>query len=183
MNALSLLCPTDDPELQVFKDMASRLRQRRALRERSDIRPRVELQSQHLAVSGGQTSVAMAINTFTHGALTDYDVAARYGYSFLRALQSECPGVYRDWGQMTAHSELWEKAVRPSLSKGVGVLIGLNGEFAAQARGQVVLIVALLGQDQVVYADPTTGSFRTTTRAAMENCPAHPEGKFVFAAA
>ncbi|MBS2037120.1 hypothetical protein JST97_19190 [bacterium] len=163
MNALTLKSPIENFGMQIFKDIARRLRSQLGSGRESDIRAGLERQPQHSTPSRGQ--------------------ATRYGSSFLQALQSECPGVYKDWGQLELHSDLWEKAIGPSLEKGVGVLIGLNGEFSLHCRGQVVLIVGLLGANLVVYADPASGSFRTTTRWAMEKCPPHPDGKFVFAAA
>lgn len=146
----------------------------------ADIRARIRLQAQSNGVSCGQCSVAMAIQALTGKYLTDAGIDARYGFSLLQALQSECPGHrWRDAGDL--HPGLWPD-ILASLLAGCPAVIGLNGpRFSPSGRGHIVLICGLVGND-VHYADPATGRFDTCLRSQMETCRPHPDGKFVFLA-
>ncbi len=52
-------------------------------------------------------------------------------------------------------------------------------EFSPSGRGHIVTIVKVQG-DNVSYADPATGTIKTTTKQAMETAPKHPDGNFIF---
>lgn len=129
-------------------------------------------------VSDGQTCVAMALNTL-HGTLfTDSDVNEAYGFELLNALNGMVQGyTWKDGGEIGAYK--WD-LIRGCLVAGTPVLVALNGpEFSPSGRGHIVLVTGLQG-NTVTFADPATGTLRTTTQTSMENAPQHPDGNFIF---
>lgn len=124
--------------------------------------------------SCGQTSVAMAINALTARHLTDVDVDQRYGFALLAALNAECPDHrWVDGGDLDSFT--W-----PILETHLPVILGVNGpEFSPSGRGHIITLTTITA-NQVTFADPATGTFRTTTREALLAAPAHPDGKFFF---
>lgn len=135
-------------------------------------------QFQHTPSSCGQTSVAMAVNALTGKKLTDGDVAERWGYQLLQALNGECPDhTWTDGGNLTPAS--WV-TIEAKTARGLPVLIGLNGPlFSHSGRGHIVLITKVEG-DKVTFADPAQGEFRQVSKSDMEAAPPHPDGKFLF---
>ena len=139
---------------------------------------RISPQKQSTSKSCGQCSVAMAITTLTGEKWRDLDVAARYGFSLLQALNGECPKhEWQDAGNFTR--SMWDQVER-SLAQGLPVIIGLNGpDFSPSGYGHLVLLVGVEG-DRVTLADPAWGKLRTVTHKQIEDCPPHSDGKFVF---
>lgn len=146
-----------------------------------DLRGAVRPQAQSNSISCGQASVAMAVHYLTGKAIRDTDIDARYGFALLEALQRECPQHnWRDAGNLS--SESWPSIMR-ALSNRCPVIVGLNGpQFSPSGRGHIVLIVGLVANGGVWFADPAYGSFRRCTRRDMESAPPHPDGKFIFLA-
>lgn len=140
--------------------------------------PKIVPLQQSNAVACGQTCVAMCVNAFTGQHLTDVDINARYGFSLLQALNDECKTSDYTWidgGNLTV--DTWPE-ISGALQSGLPVILGLNGpEFSPSGRGHI--ITALQG-DQVSFADPATGTTRTTTKASLLAAPPHPDGKFIF---
>lgn len=136
---------------------------------------------QHTADSQGQCSVAMAINCLTSKNLDDLDVGARYGYELLRALREECrPAGYtwKDGGEICP--EAWGLIEHKIRAEATPIVLALNGpEFSASGRGHIVLVFAADG-DKVTFADPATGTIRTSTKQNMNCAPSHPQGNFIF---
>jgi hypothetical protein len=139
--------------------------------------------AQSNGISCGQTSVAMCINSLTGQSLTDVDVDQKYGFGLLNALKSESAKAGYDWsdkGNLTADS--WATIDRKVNQEKLPVVVALNGpEFSPSGRGHIVTIVKTEG-DTVTFADPATGTLRTTTKQSMQNAPSHPDGNFVFVA-
>lgn len=137
--------------------------------------------AQNNGISCGQTSVAMAVNALTGKSLRDYDVNSRYGFELLNALNSESTSAgyrWRDGGEVSATS--WELIDHKVNQEKTPVIVALNGpEFSPSGRGHIVTIVKTEG-DTVTFADPATGTMRTTTKQAMNNAPSHPDGNFIF---
>lgn len=135
-------------------------------------------QSQHTPVSCGQTSVAMAINALTGKSLTDHDIAARYGFALLAALNGETGPkyVWRDDGNFAP--SMWP-ALEHLTRNGFPFVIGLNGEFSVTGRGHIVLVHRIEG-DAVTFADPAEGIDRTVSKARIEHGQGYPQGDFVF---
>jgi hypothetical protein len=131
--------------------------------------------------SCGQASVAMSVNCLTGKKLSDKDIARRYGFGLLTALNAESKGTgYRwvDGGDFTKKS--WAVLEKRLNSEGTPVLIGLNGPlFSPSGRGHIVTLLSIEG-NKVRYADPADGRIKTTTRQAIEQAPRHPDGKFMF---
>ena len=140
----------------------------------------IEPLAQSNAVACGQTCVAMCVNALTGQHLTDQDINARYGFALLEALNDECKSTRYRWldgGDLSASS--WPQ-VAQTLQAGLPVILGLNGPlFSPSGRGHIITLTAL-HDDQVSYADPATGTMRTTTPAILLAAPPHPDGKFVF---
>lgn len=137
--------------------------------------------AQNNGVSCGQTSVAMAVNTLTGKNLIDADINSKYGYELLNGLNSECAEAgysWKDGGDLNASS--WELIDHKVNNEKTPVIVALNGpEFSPSGRGHIVTIVKTEG-NQVTFADPATGTLRTTTKEAMNTAPSHPDGNFVF---
>ena len=137
--------------------------------------------AQNNSVSCGQTSVAMCINSITGKNLTDADINAKYGFQLLNALNGETSSQgmkWRDGGNVSPYS--WGLIEQKVNNEKTPVIVALNGpEFSASGRGHIVTIVKVQG-DNVSYADPATGTIKTTTKQAMETAPKHPDGNFIF---
>ncbi len=137
--------------------------------------------AQNNGVSCGQTSVAMAVNSLTGKHLTDNDINAKYGFELLNGLNAESAEAGYEWkdgGNLNASS--WELIDHKVNQEKTPVIVALNGpEFSPSGRGHIVTIVKTEG-DQVTFADPATGTLRTTTKEAMNTAPSHPDGNFVF---
>lgn len=137
--------------------------------------------AQNTGDSCGQTSVAMAINALTGQKLNDNDINARYGYELLNALKSECSSVgytWKDGGEI--NQNCWELIDHKVNQEKTPVIVALNGpEFSASGRGHIVTIIKTDG-DKVTFADPATGTVRTTTKQNMNSAPSHPQGNFIF---
>ena len=122
----------------------------------------------------------MCVNAFTGQHLTDVDINARYGFALLEALNDECKNTGYTWvdgGNLTPQT--WPE-ISQTLLGGLPVILGLNGpNFSPSGRGHIITLTALQG-DQVSFADPATGTLRTTTLAALLAAPPHPDGKFIF---
>ena len=66
------------------------------------------------------------------------------------------------------------------LKEHLPVIIGLNGPFfSPSGRGHIITLVAI-EHDQITYADPATGTLRTTDPTTILLAPPHPDGKFLF---
>lgn len=143
----------------------------------------VSAQAQSNPVSGGQSSVAMAVNYLTGKQLRDEDIDSTYGFALLEALKEECrPAGYtwRDAGDLDASS--WTLIRSKLLVERMPVILALNGEhFSPTGRGQIVLVTGICGES-VLYIDPADGLWHTTTRQLIEASETHPDGKFIFVA-
>ncbi len=137
--------------------------------------------AQQTGDSCGQTSVAMSINALTGKNLNDNDINAKYGYELLRALKDETAEAgytWKDGGEI--NSNCWELLEHKVNNEKTPVVVALNGpEFSASGRGHIVTITKIDG-DKVTFADPATGTTRTTTKQNMNNAPSHPQGNFIF---
>ena len=137
--------------------------------------------AQHNGVSCGQTSVAMAVNSLTGKNLTDDDINAKYGFGLLNGLNAESAEAgytWKDGGDLSASS--WDLIDHKVNQEKTPVIVALNGpEFSPSGRGHIVTIVKTEG-NTVTFADPATGTLRTTTKENMNNAPSHPDGNFVF---
>ena len=151
------------------------------VRAKNSSRLKVTPLAQHRGDSQGQCSVAMAINCLTGKNLDDMDIDARYGSELLRALREECaPADYtwKDGGEIGP--EAWELIEHKIEIEDTPIVLALNGpEFSASGRGHIVLVCGLNG-DKVTFADPATGTTRTTTRHNINSAPSHPQGNFIF---
>lgn len=137
--------------------------------------------AQHTGDSNGQASVAMAINCLTGQSLDDNDIDKAYGYELLRALREECAGVglnWKDGGEIGPGA--WDLLEHKVEVEKLPVILAVNGpEFSVNGRGHIILICAV-GKEKVTFADPATGTMRTTTRANLNAAPSHPQGNFIF---
>lgn len=137
--------------------------------------------AQNTSDSCGQTSVAMSINALTGKNLNDNDINAKYGYELLRALKDETAEAgytWKDGGEI--RPDCWELLEHKVNNEKTPVVVALNGpEFSASGRGHIVTITKIEG-DKVTFADPATGTTRTTTKQNMNNAPSHPQGNFIF---
>lgn len=137
--------------------------------------------AQNTSDSCGQTSVAMSINALTGKNLNDNDINAKYGYELLRALKEETADAgytWKDGGEI--RPDCWELLEHKVNNEKTPVVVALNGpEFSASGRGHIVTITKIEG-DKVTFADPATGTTRTTTKQNMNNAPSHPQGNFIF---
>lgn len=137
--------------------------------------------AQNTGDSCGQTSVAMSINALTGKNLNDNDINSKYGYELLRALKDETAEAgytWKDGGEI--NSNCWELLEHKVNNEKTPVVVALNGpEFSASGRGHIVTITKIDG-DKVTFADPATGTIRTTTKQNMNNAPSHPQGNFIF---
>ncbi len=137
--------------------------------------------AQQTACSDGQTTVAMAINCVTGKSLNDTDIDKVYGYELLRALREECASSglsWQDGGEIGP--EKWDLIQQKVVHEKLPVVLALNGpEFSASGRGHVVLICGVNGEN-VSFADPATGTMRTSSRQRMNSALQHPQGNFVF---
>ena len=157
----------------------------RAPQPQFDVRPAGRLEvtpiAQRASHSSGQASVAGAINFLTGKNLDDDDINDKYGYELLRALREECAPAGMNWvdgGEIGPAK--WELLERKILSEHTPVVLALNGpEFSVNGRGHIVLLCGLDG-DKVTFADPATGTIRTTTRQNINHAPQHPDGNFIF---
>ena len=139
--------------------------------------------AQSNGVSCGQTSVAMCLNSLTGGNLTDQDIDSHYGFQLLEALKNESRPAGYDWrdaGNIAADS--WSFIDQKVNQEKLPVIVALNGpEFSPSGRGHIVTIVKTEG-DKVTYADPATGTMKTTSKQNMTSAPSHPDGNFLFVA-
>jgi len=137
--------------------------------------------AQQTGDSCGQTSVAMSINALTGKKLNDNDINAKYGYELLGALKAETAEAgytWKDGGEINPNC--WELLEHKVNQEKTPVVVALNGpEFSASGRGHIVTITKIDG-DKVTFADPATGTIRSTTKQNMNNAPAHPQGNFIF---
>ncbi|HEY4000615.1 MAG TPA: papain-like cysteine protease family protein [Candidatus Xenobia bacterium] len=137
--------------------------------------------AQSNSISCGQTSVAMAVNALTGKNLRDTDINARYGFGLLNALNGETNGKgfqWRDAGELNPTA--WATIDQKVNQEHTPVIVGLNGpEFSPSGHGHIVTIIHTDGEN-VTYADPATGTVKTTTKNAMNTAPPHPDGKFLF---
>jgi lysozyme len=139
---------------------------------------KVRTQAQTMPKSCGQCCVAMAISTLTPNQVDDNYVNRNYGFALLAALNAECKVAWKDLGDLTKSK--WA-LIRKNLLAGYPVIIGLNGPtFSPSGIGHIVLITGMAG-NKVMFSDPNGGRDRTVDQAEMENCPPHPDGKFIFA--
>ena len=131
-------------------------------------------------VSCGQACVAMCVNAITDQNLTDADIDRMYGFALLQALNSECRERGFEWldgGNLTTANY---RRLAGVLQQKLPVILGLNGpEFSPSGRGHIITLTALKN-DQITFADPASGTFRTTTRPRILVAPPHPDGKFFF---
>ena len=141
----------------------------------------VQPQAQSNSISCGQTSVAMTINAMTGKNLRDTDVNNKYGFQLLDALKSETSSTgytWKDGGEVK--SSAWEMIDYKVNNEKTPVIVALNGpEFSPSGHGHIVTITKTEG-DKVTFADPATGTIRTTTKQAMNAAPPHPQGNFIF---
>ncbi|MDQ7825621.1 MAG: papain-like cysteine protease family protein [Candidatus Eremiobacteraeota bacterium] len=137
--------------------------------------------AQNNSISCGQTSVAMAVNSLTGKNLVDSDIDAKYGFGLLQALNGESQGAgitWRDGGTVSAGA--WSLIEQKVNNEKMPVIVALNGpEFSPSGRGHIVTITKVEG-DTVTFADPASGTMKTTTKDAMNNAPSHPDGNFIF---
>ena len=124
----------------------------------------------------GICSVAMVVSYFQKKTVSEATIEKNYGYHLLTALKNELPSEhYVDFGNFSGSWADIEKV----LTAGKPVIIGLNGEFSVSGRGHIVVITGFDGET-IYYNDPADGQRRTTTKARIAACPAHPDGKFLF---
>jgi hypothetical protein len=137
--------------------------------------------AQSNGISCGQTSVAMAVNSLTGKSLTDMDIDQKYGFGLLNALNAETQSAGVNWKDGgTISSSAWSLIEQKVNQEKLPVIVGLNGpEFSPSGRGHIVTITRVEG-DTVTYADPASGTTKTTTRDKMNNAPSHPDGNFIF---
>ncbi len=137
--------------------------------------------AQNNSVSCGQTSVAMAVNSLTGQNLKDYDIDSKYGFQLMDALNGECKPYGVSWQDAgNIGPDKWPMIEQKVNQEGTPVIVALNGpEFSVSGRGHIVTITKVEG-DKVFFADPATGTTRSTTKQAMNNAPSHPDGNFVF---
>jgi hypothetical protein len=123
----------------------------------------------------------MSVNALTGKRLTDRDIAKRYGFALLQALNSECRGSGYRWQDGGDFSRAMWPALEKRLNKSrIPVLIGLNGPvFSPSGRGHIVTLLSIDGES-VRYADPADGRIKVTTRREIERAGGHPDGKFLF---
>lgn len=137
--------------------------------------------AQNTSDSCGQTSVAMSINALTGKNMNDNDVNAKYGYELLHALRSETASAgytWNDGGEISP--KCWDLIDHKVNQEKTPVIVALNGpEFSPSGHGHIVTIIKTDG-DKVTFADPATGTVRTTTKQNMNNAPSHPQGNFIF---
>ena len=137
--------------------------------------------AQSNGISCGQTSVAMSINALTGKSLNDTDVNSKYGFNLLGALNSETSSAgysWKDGGEIKASA--WDMIDYKVNQEKTPVVVALNGpEFSPSGRGHIVTITKTEG-DTVTFADPASGTIRTTTKKAMNEAPPHPQGNFIF---
>lgn len=137
--------------------------------------------AQQTSGSQGQACVAMAVNFLTGKKLDENDINAKYGYELLRALRQECAEVGYDWkdgGEVGP--DCWELIEHKVQNEQSPVLLALNGpEFSPSGRGHIVLVSKVEGE-KVTFADPATGTFRSSTRGQINAAPQHPQGNFIF---
>ena len=139
-------------------------------------------QRQNDPLSCGQTSAAMSINMLTGKSMTDKTFGEKYGYSLYQGLVEETSKEGYKWNPYETNFDpgKWDIIDKKTNLEGFPVMIGLNGpEFSASGRGHIVTLVGTRG-NEVTYLDPADGSTKTTTRKAIEDAPAHPDGKFLF---
>ena len=140
--------------------------------------------AQSNGISCGQTSVAMSINALTGKDLRDTDINNKYGFGLLNALNGETSGSgysWKDGGEVGANQ--WDLIDYKVNQEKTPVIVALNGpEFSPSGRGHIVTIVKTEG-DNVTYADPATGTLKTTSKKNMNEAPRHPDGNFIFYAA
>ncbi|CAM9320197.1 unnamed protein product, partial [Phaeothamnion confervicola] len=136
--------------------------------------------AQSNALSCGQTCVAMCVNAITGQHLTDRNIDAKYGFALLTALNDECKNSSYTWMDGGDLSDATWPTVARALQQNLPIILGLNGPtFSPSGRGHIITLTALHDQ-QVSYADPATGTLRTTTIATLQAAPPHPDGKFIF---
>lgn len=137
--------------------------------------------AQNNSISCGQTSVAMCVNALTGQHLQDSDINNKYGFDLMNALNSECKPYGVTWNDAgNIGPDKWSLIEQKVNQEGTPVIVGLNGpEFSVSGRGHIVTITKVDG-DKVTFADPATGTTRTTTKQAMNNAPSHPDGNFVY---
>ncbi|MBS2037320.1 LysM peptidoglycan-binding domain-containing protein [bacterium] len=141
----------------------------------------IDPQAQHMGASCGQTSVAMSITSLTGKPMDDYAINEKYGFGLLNALNTECePSGYHWSDGGNVGSDSWGLIEQKVNQEGSPVIVALNGpEFSCTGRGHIVTITKVDG-DIVYFADPATGTIRTTTKENMNNAPSHPDGNFIF---
>ena len=141
----------------------------------------IEAQAQSTQYSDGQCCVAMCVQSLTGKSLRDEDINSKYGFQLLDALNSETQvhgWKWKDGGEVSPKS--WTLIERKVLAERTPVIVALNGpEFSPSGKGHIVVVVRIQGQE-VTLADPATGTFRHTTKKAMNEAPSHPHGNFIF---
>lgn len=141
---------------------------------------RVAILAQGNAISCGQTSCAMAVNTITGQKLTDYHWQARHGFNLLGGLQAECPE--HTWEDVDRpRPEIWPR-VMASLAAGCPAVCGVNGpDFSPSGHGHIVCIIGL-NSKKVIFGDPNRGRLRELERERFEQAQEYPQGNFLFLA-
>ena len=137
--------------------------------------------AQNNGISCGQTSVAMCVNSLTGKSLIDADINSKYGFGLLEALNSESREVGVNWKDGgVINNNCWSLLEQKVNNEGLPAIVALNGpEFSPSGRGHIVTVTKIEG-NTVHYADPATGTTKTTTKQAMNNAPSHPDGNFIF---
>ena len=138
-------------------------------------------QIQHWPDSCGWTSCAVAIDALMGKKLTDGDLKLKYGGALLSALNAECAPKYHWSDDGDFNRSKWPK-LEHMTRNGFPFIIGLNGQFSVTGHGHIVCVFKIDG-DQVWYTDSAegpAGHIKVTTREAIENCPPHPQGKFLL---
>lgn len=147
-----------------------------------NLKDRVRILAQSNAVSCGQTSCAMAVNTITGQQLTDQSWAARHGMNLLGGLQQECKAKGVTWQDVgRPRPDIWPR-VLASLADGLPAVCGVNGpDFSLSGRGHIVCIIGVTSKT-VIFADPNGGRLRELERERFEQAQEYPQGNFIFLA-
>lgn len=147
-----------------------------------NLKDRVHILAQTNAVSCGQTSCAMAVNTITGQQLTDQSWANRHGMNLLGGLQLECKDHGVTWSDVgRPRPEIWPR-VLASLAAGCPAVCGVNGpDFSPSGHGHIVCIIGLNSRT-VFFADPNRGRLRELERERFEQAQEYPQGNFIFLA-
>lgn len=130
-------------------------------------------------VQSGQASVASALNwLYQEPRFQVNDIDQGYGFGLLNALKSESQALGLDWRDAgNISQENWPE-IEATLARNLPVLVAYRAP-TLPGPDRIVMLVGLQ-QDQVVYADSSTGKLARIARATLLGAPPHADGNFVF---